>query len=84
MLKYQELSKNLKSEIKKMKKNEISNILKFGSEEFQIMLCDVKKIKPIIPSKFKITDILMNRKLEIIARQYMSELRSKAIIDIRI
>ena len=48
------------------------------------MLCDVKKIKPIIPSKFKITDILMNRKLEIIARQYMSELRSKAIIDIRI
>ena len=67
-----------------MKKNEISNILKFGSEEFQIMLCDVKKIKPIIPSKFKITDILMNRKLEIIARQYMSELRSKAIIDIRI
>jgi hypothetical protein len=48
------------------------------------MLCDAKSIKPTIPSKFKITDILVNRKLDTIARQYMSELRSKAIIDIRI
>ena len=31
-----------------------------------------------------IDDILVNRKLDTIARQYMSELRSKAIIDIRI
>ena len=67
-----------------MGKNQISPPLNFGSDTFQIMICDIKKIKPIIPSKFKITDILMNRKLEIIARQYMSELRSKAIIDIRI
>ena len=48
------------------------------------MLCDVKSIKPVIPSKFKISDILINRKLDTIARQYMSELRSNSVIDIRI
>ena len=84
MLNYAELSDNLKSAIKKMDKNQISDPLKFGSEEFQVMICDIKKIKPIIPSKFKITELLIGRKLETISRQYMSELRSKAIIDIRI
>ena len=84
MLNYSELSNNLKSTIKKMNKNEISNPIKFGSDEFQIMLCDIKKTKPIIPSKFQISDILINKKLDTIARQYMSELRSRAIIDIRI
>ena len=84
MLNYAELADNLKFTIKKMSKNQISDPLKFGSEEFQIMVCDIKKVKPIIPSKFKITELLMGRKLETIARQYMSELRSKAIIDIRI
>ena len=48
------------------------------------MICDIKKIKHVIPSKFKIRDILTNRKLDTIARQYLSELRSKAVIDIRI
>ena len=48
------------------------------------MICDINKAKPIIPSKFKIQDILINQKLEVLARQYMSELRTKAIIDIRI
>ena len=67
-----------------MKKNEISKPIKFGNEEFQIMTCDIKKITPIIPSKFKITEILMNKKLDIIGRQFMSELRTKSIIDIRI
>ena len=60
------------------------SIINFGSAEFQIMLCDIKKIKPIVPSKFKISEILISKKLDTIARQYMSELRSKAIIDIRI
>ena len=84
MLKYEELSDSLKSSVKKLKKNKISDPLKFGSEEFQIMTCDIKKKKPIIPSKFKIRDILTNKKLDTIARQYMSELRTKAVIDIRI
>jgi hypothetical protein len=48
------------------------------------MTCDIKKTKPIIPSKFKIRDMLTNKKLDTIAKQYMSELRSKALIDIRI
>ena len=43
MLKYNELSDNLKFTIKKLKKNKISDPLKFGSEEFQIMICDIKK-----------------------------------------
>jgi len=81
---YLELSDNLRSTIEKMGKNQISPPLNFGSDTFQIMICDIKKIKPIIPSKFKISDILMNKKLDTIARQYMSELRTKAIIDIRI
>ena len=81
---YAELSNNLKTTIIKMEKNQISPPLKFGSEEFQIMTCDIKKIKPIIPSKFKIRDMLTNKKLDTIARQYMSELRSKTVIDIRI
>ena len=84
MIKYNELSKDLQLVLKKMNKNEISEPLEFGIGTFQIMLCDAKSIKPTIPSKFKITDILVNRKLDTIARQYMSELRSKAIIDIRI
>ena len=67
-----------------MNKNEISDLLKIGSEEFHLMLCDIKKTKTIIPSKFKITEILMSKKLDTIARQYMSELRTKAVIDIRI
>ena len=67
-----------------MNKNEISEPLQFGTGTFQIMLCDVKSIKPVIPSKFKISDILINRKLDTIARQYMSELRSNSVIDIRI
>ena len=83
-LKYNELPNNLKSIVKKMNKNEISETIKTGSENFQLMLCDIKKTKTIIPSKFKISEILMNRKLDTIARQYMSELRTKAIIDIRI
>ena len=83
-LKYNELPNDLKSVVKKMNKNEISDPLKIGSEEFHLMLCDVKKTKTIIPSKFKITEILMSKKLDIISRQYMSELRTKAVIDIRI
>ena len=84
MIKYNELSKDLQLILKKMNKNEISEPLPFGTGTFQIMLCDVKSIKPVIPSKFKISDILINRKLDTIARQYMSELRSTAVIDIRI
>tara|TARA_Y100000590_G_scaffold468167_1_gene649815 strand:+ start:5492 stop:6763 length:1272 start_codon:yes stop_codon:yes gene_type:complete len=83
-VKYSELSKNLRDEVKRLKKNEISDFINFGNDKFQIMVCDVKKVKPIIPSKYKIRDILVNKKLDTIARQYMSELRSKAIIDIRI
>ena len=79
-----ELPNNLKSVVKKINKNEISDPLKTESENFQLMLCDVKKKKIIIPSKFKITEILMNKKLDTIARQYMSELRTKSVIDIRI
>ena len=55
-----------------------------GNEKFQIMICDIKKTKPVVPSKFKIMEVLMGKKLDTIAKQYMSELRSKAIIDIRI
>ena len=84
MIKYNELSKDLQLILKKMNKNEISEPLPFGTGTFQIMLCDVKSIKPVIPSKFKISDILINRKLDTIARQYMSELRSNSVIDIRI
>ena len=84
MIKYNELSKDLQLILKKMNKNEISEPLPFGTDTFQIMLCDVKSIKPVIPSKFKISDILINRKLDTIARQYMSELRSNSVIDIRI
>ena len=84
MIKYNELSKDLQLLLKKMDINEISKPLEFGIGTFQIMLCDVKSIKPMIPSKFKISDILINRKLDTIARQYMSELRSNSVIDIRI
>ena len=83
-LKFTELPSNIRSVVKKMNKNEISDVLETESENFQLMLCDVKKTKTIIPSKFKITEILMNKKLDTIARQYMSELRTKAIIDVRI
>ena len=83
-LKFTELPSNIRSVVKKMNKNEISDVLETESENFQLMLCDVKKTKTIIPSKFKITEILMSKKLETIARQYMSELRTKAVIDIRI
>ena len=82
--KYIELSNQLKSEVQKLNKNEISAPIKYDAGEFHIMICDINKAKPIIPSKFKIQDILINQKLEILARQYMSELRTKAIIDIRI
>ena len=84
MFKYTELSNQLKDLVKKLNKNQISEPINIGSEKFQIMLCDIKKNKPIIPSKFKITEILTSRKLEIIGKQYMSELQTKAIIDIRI
>ena len=82
--KYIELSNQLKSEVQKLNKNEISAPIKYDAGEFHIMICDINKAKPIIPSKFKIQDILINQKLEVLARQYMSELRTKAIIDIRI
>mgnify|MGYP001319477533 CR=1 FL=1 len=84
MFNFAELSQDLKSVLKKMEKNEITDNLNFGGDEFQIMVCDIKKFKPIVPSEFKIRDILTNKKLDTIARNYMSELRSKAIIDIRI
>ena len=80
--KYIELSNQLKSEVQKLNKNEISAPIKYDAGEFHIMICDINKAKPIIPSKFKIQDILINQKLEVLARQYMSELRTKAIIDI--
>lgn len=83
-LSFDELSGNLKKAIKELKVNEISDPVMFGSEDFQIMLCDINRIKPIIPSKFKIQEILINKKLDTISRQYMSELRSKAVIDVRI
>tara|TARA_B100000029_G_scaffold516355_1_gene629048 strand:+ start:12628 stop:13890 length:1263 start_codon:yes stop_codon:yes gene_type:complete len=83
-LNYNELPSNLRTEIKKLKKNELSQPIKFGNEEYQIMICEIDKVKPIVPSKFKIQEILVNKKLDTIARQFMSELRSKAVIDIRI
>ena len=48
------------------------------------MICDIKKIKPTIPSKFKIEEILASKKLDTIARQYLSELRARSVIDIKI
>ena len=84
LLNFNELSNNLKSLITKMDENKISDPINFGSDEFQIMICSIKKSKPVVPSKFQITDVLINRKLDVIAKQYMSELRTKAIIDIRI
>ena len=83
-LNYNELPSNLRTKIKKLKKNELSQPIKFGNEEYQIMICEIDKVKPIVPSKFKIQEILVNKKLDTIARQFMSELRSKAVIDIRI
>ena len=70
--KYIELSNQLKSEVQKLNKNEISAPIKYDAGEFHIMICDINKAKPIIPSKFKIQDILINQQLEILARQYMS------------
>jgi len=84
VLNFNELSNNLKSLITKMDENQISDPINFGSDEYQIMICSIKKNKPVVPSKFKIIDVLINRKLDVIAKQYMSELRTKAIIDIRI
>ena len=83
MLNFDELSNNLKTAVGKMKKNEIQSV-EVGSKKSLYMLCDVKKTKPIVPSKFKITEVLTSKKLDVIAKQYMSELRSKAVIDIRI
>ena len=82
-LKFRELSNILKKEIRKLEKNEISQEIIVADESYRIMICDIKKISPIIPSKFKIEEILMSRKLETISRQYMNELRAKAVIDIK-
>ena len=79
-LSFNELSDNLKILVKKMKLNQIQ----LESDEVFYMLCDINKTKPIVPSKFKITELLISEKLEKMSTRYMSELRTKAIIDIRI
>ena len=81
---YSELPENLQKEIKNLEKNEISNEIKTNSGNFRLMICDIKKIKPTIPSKFKIEEILASKKLDTIARQYLSELRARSVIDIKI
>ena len=81
---FNELPGNLKNEIKKLDKNQISKKIKSETNEFRVMVCDIQKIEPVIPSKFKIREVLISKKLDIIARQYMSELRQKSVIDIRI
>ena len=48
------------------------------------MICDIMKIPAIIPSKFKIEEIMISRKLDTLSRQYMTELRTNAVIDIKI
>ena len=83
-VKYNELSPELKKIIKKLKINQISNLIKLDSSEFRIMICDMNKIAPRVPSKFKIEEILVSQKLDTISRQYMSELRTNAVIDIKI
>ena len=52
--------------------------------EYRFMACDIKKNKPMGPSKFKIEEILFAKKLDTISLQFMVELRAKSIIDIKI
>lgn len=79
-IKFNELSEELKSKIKKLEINKISDPI----NDYRVMICDVKKITPTFPSKFKIEEVLLSRKLDTIARQYLSELRAKAVIDLKI
>ena len=81
---YSELPKNLQQEIRKLEKNEISNEVETNSGNFRLMICDIEKIKPTIPSKFKIEEILVSKKLDTISRQYLSELRARSVIDVKI
>ena len=78
------LSKPNPQDMKKMNKNEISEPLEFGRGKGQRMIGDEKSRKATRKRKFKRKENRAKRKRETIARQYMSELRSKAIIDIRI
>ena len=83
-IKYNELSVKLKQMVRELKKNQISDVIEINSNNFRIMICDIMKILPIIPSKFKIEEIMINRKLDTLSRQYMTELRTNAVIDIKI
>ena len=83
-IKYNELSVKLKQMVRELKKNQISDVIEINSNNFRIMICDIMKIPPIIPSKFKIEEIMISRKLDTLSRQYMTELRANAVIDIKI
>jgi len=83
-IKYNELSVKLKQMVRELKKNQISDVIEINSNNFRIMICDIIKIPPIIPSKFKIEEIMVSRKLDTLSRQYMAELRANAVIDIKI
>jgi hypothetical protein len=84
LVNFNELSIPVKKTVKELNKNEISDLIKVASRDVRIMLCDVVKITPTLPSKFKIEQILATKKLDTISRQYLTELRSNAIIDIKI
>ena len=74
----------LKQTVRELKKNQISDVIEINSNNFRIMICDIMKIPPIIPSKFKIEEIMISKKLDTLSRQYMTELRANAVIDIKI
>ena len=84
LVNFNELSEPVKKTVKKLNTNEISDLIKIGPRDVRIMLCDVVKVKPTLPSKFKIEQILASKKLDTISRQYLTELRANAIIDIKI
>ena len=74
----------MRNEIKRIDKNKISRAIVKEDGEYRFMACDIKKNKPMVPSKFKIEEILFAKKLDTISLQFMVELRAKSIIDIKI
>ena len=83
---YGKLNVPIETALNSLKEGEISDPIAYADGYFIFKLdkvFDPKKDKPQMPTREEIINYLQNQRMEETSRQYLAELRTQAVIDIR-
>jgi peptidyl-prolyl cis-trans isomerase SurA len=80
---YSELSQDIRMAIDGLPLGAASKPVKSGGGIMVLMVCERVEPEFELPSRQEVTDRLINRRLELMARRYLRDLRRSAIVEVR-